>query len=956
MNIKKISNKGFTLIELLATILIIGLVLGLTAYGIISVVNSSKDKGIILSIKGIKEAARTYSGEYSDDEWKSSNTSNNIYFCTTIEELINKGLLDNKAKSVEDDNIKLTNYVAVIKDKNTKVVRKELILTKNYSEDEDADSLEAYMYCTGNIKSEEIRKYPTLKNKKSYTDTISTEFTNAEFVTKTEQNFGIKEIKCGYGEDTNNFKWSTDDNAGEIVVEDNTCEITSLNQNKMYYVKVCMSSENGSQACSDAEGISTKKVKQPTININTVNSIKISYDNSNIKGESYYYFKSTMSATTKNSINSCSLTNNNYVCSNTNETNIEVNTWYKSNDKEIALTYVENGDISITAVTKDKSNNSNSSNNEYSLYKTKFIREPADKIDNQINDIERYCLANKGDSCSIISPTIEKSNYDIIGWNTSSSATSSNWKANTSKKINKSETYYPIVELNTYTITYDNNGGSGCKNTTVKKGSQIGSLCVPKKTGYVFIGWFDEDYKDVPLNYYADTYNDLKQAFGYNSDNLYNHYLTYGKKENRRIAQYLSTDIYEKSSNITIYAGWKVNSYKLNITKNAGVNTIYYKTTGGWLSSTSDVSIDIPYGTDYSYYGESKKGYTMQSTCNSSSNICKGVMGTSTVIKKLTASDITPPTITYYLTYNGTKLVQNIQTYDGAEQYISYNDTANDNLAWLGYNGKIHYSISDDGSGLDSNTSVTITRNRTGNKELYETDASVSTIDYKVSSNGVLNIDVDPTFEENGTSYVNGYRVISISVKDKAGNKTTRKIYFRVDTSEVSINRVGKSDGNNTFTCSNSLSGVKRLFATGTSDNIVYEAKDGSIDYWLKTSELGTVYLTCSTNAVAFQASKEKGYEPNDIVHVTYNGTYSYAPKSINYEYTCCKWSCMKQGLDSGKFRYTAVLNGSVCNNNPDSSHCAFYASYACGGSESCPNGYADGSVGCYNFNTYKVY
>ena len=70
MKIKKLSNKGFTLIELLATILIIGVVLGLTAYGIISSVNSAKDQSTILSIKSIKESARTYSGEYSDDTWK----------------------------------------------------------------------------------------------------------------------------------------------------------------------------------------------------------------------------------------------------------------------------------------------------------------------------------------------------------------------------------------------------------------------------------------------------------------------------------------------------------------------------------------------------------------------------------------------------------------------------------------------------------------------------------------------------------------------------------------------------------------------------------------------------------------------------------------------------------------------------------------------------------------------
>ena len=58
---KKLSNKGFTLIELLATILIIGLVLGLTTYGIISSVKSAKIEGSKLTLAGIKESARTLS-------------------------------------------------------------------------------------------------------------------------------------------------------------------------------------------------------------------------------------------------------------------------------------------------------------------------------------------------------------------------------------------------------------------------------------------------------------------------------------------------------------------------------------------------------------------------------------------------------------------------------------------------------------------------------------------------------------------------------------------------------------------------------------------------------------------------------------------------------------------------------------------------------------------------------
>ena len=167
---KRLSNKGFTLIELLATILIIGVVLGLTTYGVISSVNKAKDQSVTLSIKNIKESARTYSGEYTDDTWKKSNTSNNIYFCVTIEELINKGLLDENATSVEDKNIKLNDFIAVTKDNITKVITKEEVLTSS------TVNKEAYEYCTGNIKPEDIVKVPSLKNSKTYTDTITSEY------------------------------------------------------------------------------------------------------------------------------------------------------------------------------------------------------------------------------------------------------------------------------------------------------------------------------------------------------------------------------------------------------------------------------------------------------------------------------------------------------------------------------------------------------------------------------------------------------------------------------------------------------------------------------------------------------------------------------------------------------------------------------------------------------------
>ena len=110
------------------------------------------------------------------------------------------------------------------------------------------------------------------------------------------------------------------------------------------------------------------------------------------------------------------------------------------------------------------------------------------------------------------------------------------------------------IPSNTYTIFYDNNGGSGCSSQTATIGSSFGTLCTPVRDGYIFIGWFNANYKDAPLNYYSDLYADLKNAYGYDADKLYNHWVQYGAKEGRRISQYVSTDA--ASTNITLYAGW----------------------------------------------------------------------------------------------------------------------------------------------------------------------------------------------------------------------------------------------------------------------------------------------------------------------------------------------------------------------------------------------------------------
>lgn len=130
------------------------------------------------------------------------------------------------------------------------------------------------------------------------------------------------------------------------------------------------------------------------------------------------------------------------------------------------------------------------------------------------------------------------------------------------------------TSASTYTITYNNNGGSGCSTTSVTYGGKYGTMCEPTRSGYVFIGWFNEFYKDTPLIYYSATYSDLAKAFGNDADALYNHYITYGKGEGRRISEYVKGDSFAGTANRTIYAGWYAQGYIISYNSNGGTGSM----------------------------------------------------------------------------------------------------------------------------------------------------------------------------------------------------------------------------------------------------------------------------------------------------------------------------------------------------------------------------------------------
>ncbi len=540
MNLNK---KGYTLIELLAVILIIGLILVLSTYGIIKAVKSSKEKVTTLSEKSIKEAAETYATEKNDDSnyWLDITDKENKYFCTTIEELMNKGLLDKKAESTK---FKKSDFVLVKKNKVTNVNSKAEILTNDNNNDD-------YKVCSGNIVNEKVTEYPKLDSGTSYTDEIEVPFTDAN----TNSNSTMTDKVCMYGDSTANIK--------EIgVIEGNTCKLQGLKQNEKYYLRVCMKTSRESYLCSNTESRSTLQVKKPTYTLSS-NTLTIKYNNANIKGEAKYYFKSTIKGTSNINVKRCTLSNNIFTCDG-NTTTIEKYTWYQSSSNQINISYTTTGTAKVTARTVDKSNNYNESTKDFTInkYTITFIKEPADKIGGGTINITKLCYAISGQSCSITSPDIEKKGYTIIGWNTNKNATTSIWNINTSKSISSSATYYPILKANIYTITLNNQGAtsSGTKKVYYQYNTTKtinGTTCYyytnsslttclsggyninkPSKTGYSFKGYY------TSTNGSGTNYVNSSGTF------INNAYKTIGDK--------------------TLYANWQANTYTITYNANGG--------------------------------------------------------------------------------------------------------------------------------------------------------------------------------------------------------------------------------------------------------------------------------------------------------------------------------------------------------------------------------------------------
>ena len=94
-------------------------------------------------------------------------------------------------------------------------------------------------------------------------------------------------------------------------------------------------------------------------------------------------------------------------------------------------------------------------------------------------------------------PTVSRTGYTFVGW-FDTSATSGGTQATTTTKVTGTKTWYARWSINSYTFTFDKNGGNTPSSTTITKeyNTAVGTLPTCTRSAdntytYAFAGWFD---------------------------------------------------------------------------------------------------------------------------------------------------------------------------------------------------------------------------------------------------------------------------------------------------------------------------------------------------------------------------------------------------------------------------------------------------------------------------------
>ena len=170
-----------------------------------------------------------------------------------------------------------------------------------------------------------------------------------------------------------------------------------------------------------------------------------------------------------------------------------------------------------------------------------------------------------GSDLTLSSTKPTRTGYTFKGWGTSASDTSVNYAAGATYSTNAAITLYAIWQANTFTVTYNANGGSGApgKQTKTYGVNLTLSSTKPTRTGYSFQGW--------------------------------------GTSASTSTVSYAAGASYTSNQSITLYAVWKANTYTVTYNANGGSGAPANQTKT--YGVTLELSKTVPTRTNYTFKG-----------------------------------------------------------------------------------------------------------------------------------------------------------------------------------------------------------------------------------------------------------------------------------------------------------------------------------------------------------------
>lgn len=92
---------------------------------------------------------------------------------------------------------------------------------------------------------------------------------------------------------------------------------------------------------------------------------------------------------------------------------------------------------------------------------------------------------------TVTSTAPRKNGYDFLGWSTDAKATAAQYTAGDKITLKENTTLYAVWAAKSYTVSFNANGGScSVPSKVVAYNSAYGTLPVPERSGYFFLGWF----------------------------------------------------------------------------------------------------------------------------------------------------------------------------------------------------------------------------------------------------------------------------------------------------------------------------------------------------------------------------------------------------------------------------------------------------------------------------------